>query len=120
MFPSSAFWAEMTLAKRWVLERNHRRRKMSRVSPLGEDFFGLTPFFGFRGGDMTIEVPDEGEGMCSCEDMGVKVKRRRSDYGATAQQRSQFINCSVTLFHSPPPFVTTVVRVVHSGSDCLP
>jgi len=38
-------------------------------------------------------------------------------YGTAAISIYQLFGNPVPL---PPPFVTTVVRVVHSGSDCLP
>ena len=93
MFPSSAFWAEMALAKRWALERNQRRQKMLRMSKTesstfpGGDRLSFTPpspaaqsvLPGVTGGGLIAMRLScgTGERMCSTsegEDMGVKSK----------------------------------------------
>ena len=62
MFLSSAFWAEMTLVKRWLLERNQWQWKVLRMlntdslTPLGEDVDSLTWPFSFWAGVWAITV----------------------------------------------------------------
>src|SRR4030088_530296 len=92
MFPSSAFWAEMTLVMSLSREMNQRRRKMLRMSktessafPEGDRLRSTPPFLAARsvlreanGGEMDMGMACwAGERMFSTsegEDMGVKGK----------------------------------------------
>jgi hypothetical protein len=87
MFPSSAFWAEMALAKRWAQERNQRQQKMLRMSntesstDAGEALVGPNPPFGFWEGMGALGVAfEEEEGMRSTN-MGDNMVVKKEEDG---------------------------------------
>ena len=94
IFPSSAFWAEMALAKRLAQERNPHQWKMLRMlktkysTSTGVDCLGTPPFTVDQSGPLELqgEVEDKGaacggagEAMLSDEDMMVQNHQKPSN-----------------------------------------